>query len=143
MSSIESSLQGMLQGLQRLLQEVALIAQRATQQRPPASSGSTAGPSSSSGSGGGGSSGSGSTGSPPTTSSTTAAGSVSADTQAAIDAQRKMARNSLAMSCATARASEDSAEGQQIAAAAIGTNAGNTEMCKQTASHVTRGSSAG
>lgn len=68
---------------------------------------------------------------------------ISPDTAASIAAQQQAARDSAAMSAATATAQQKSAEAQQKTALVMGITAGNTELIKQFGSHVTRGSSAG
>lgn len=68
---------------------------------------------------------------------------ISADTAASIAAQKQSARDSAAMSAATADAQRVSSEAQQKTALVMSITAGNTELIKQFGSHVTRGSSAG
>ena len=68
---------------------------------------------------------------------------ISADTAASIAAQKQAARDSAAMSAATALANKTVTEGQQKATLSMSIASGNTELIKQFGSHVTRGSSAG
>jgi hypothetical protein len=68
---------------------------------------------------------------------------VSPDTQASIEAQRQLARDSAALSLATAQAAQAIAAGQQKTALVTSTAAGNTEMIKQAGNHFVRGASAG
>jgi hypothetical protein len=68
---------------------------------------------------------------------------ISADTAASIAAQQQTARDSAAMSKATAEAAKVTAEAQQRTALQMSTSSGNTELIKQFGSAITRGSSAG